>query len=163
MIERGKDLMFARTALIATLVMAAGEAHADAPDAHAAGNLRDLYGALQSRGRVVAIPAKVLGRLKLGSPISDISGKEIVVTEKDQDKRGITAFELSGVPYITMFHVETNNDDAWLIRFSLDGHILNQEWEEGGYRTYEIQSPQVAEREIGFWRHWMAGRTKPSP
>ena len=111
----------------------------------------------------MTIPANVLGRLKLGLPASDISGKEIVVTQTDQDKRGITAFELTGVPTITMFHVETGKDDAWLLRFSLDGRILNQEWEEGGYRTYEIQSPEIAEREIGFWRHWMADGTKPSP
>jgi hypothetical protein len=57
---------------------------------------------------------------------------------------------------MTMFHVETDKDDSWLIRFSLDGRILNQEWEEGGYRTYEIQSPQVAEQEIAFWRRRMA-------
>ncbi|HKD46172.1 MAG TPA: hypothetical protein VKB67_00635 [Rhizomicrobium sp.] len=132
-------------------------------NAYAASDLHDLYNALQGRGQAVTIPAKVLGRLRLGLPASDISGKEIVVTEADRDRRGITAFELTGVPYITMFHVETDNDDAWLLRFSLDGRILNQEWEEGGYRTYEIQSSQVAEREIGFWRHWMADKTKPSP
>jgi hypothetical protein len=131
--------------------------------AYAAGDLRDLYNALRTKGRAVTIPAKVLGRLRLGSPASNILGKEIVVAETDRDQRGITAFELSGVPYITMFHDESDNDDAWLIRFSLDGRILNQEWEEGGYRTYEIQSPQVAEREISFWRHWLADRTKPAP
>lgn len=122
--------------------------------AHAASDLHDLYDALQARGRRVTIPADVLGRLKLGQTASDIPGKEIVVT--DPDKRGITAFVLAGVPYIAMFHIETNKDDSWLLRFGLDGRILNQEWEEGGYRTFEIQSPQVAESEIGFWRHWMA-------
>jgi hypothetical protein len=131
--------------------------------AYAAGDLHGLYNELQSRGLAVRIPAKVLGRLKLGSPASDISGREILVTEKNRDKRGITAFELAGVPYITMFHVEMDKDDSWLVRFSLDGRILNQEWEEGGYRTYEIRSSQVAEAEIGFWRRWMADRTKPSP
>lgn len=129
--------------------------------AFAAGDLHDLYNALLSRGRAVTIPANLLGRLRLGSPASDIAGKELVVTETDQDKRGITAFELAGVPTIAMFHIETAKDDSWLLRFSLDGHILNQEWEEGGYRTYEIQSPQIAESEIGFWRHWMADTTKP--
>ena len=123
--------------------------------AYAAGDLHDLYNALQARGRAVTIPAKVLGRLKLGLPSSDVPGKEIVVTETDRDQRGITAFELTGVSYITMFHVETDNDEACLLRFGLDGRILNEEWEEGGYRTYEIQSSQIAEREIGFWRHWM--------
>ena len=132
-------------------------------NAYADSDLRDLYNALQNRGLAVRIPAKVLGRLKLGSPASDISGKEILVTEKDRDRRGITSFELAGVSYITMFHVETDKDDSWLLRFSLDGHILNQEWEEGGYRTYEIRSSQIAEAEIDFWRHWMADRTKGSP
>ena len=130
-------------------------------DAYAAGDLHDLYNALQSRGKPVSIPAKILGRLKLGLPASDISGKELVVTETDRDKRGITAFELAGVAYIAMFHVETDKDDSWLLRFNLDGRVLNQEWEEGGYRTYEIQSSQIAEAEIDFWRHLMAGGTKP--
>lgn len=129
--------------------------------AWAADDLTDLYNVLQSRGRAVTVPAQVLERLKLGSPASDIPGKEIVVTETDRDKRGITAFELAGVPTMTMFHVEMDKDDSWLIRFGLDGHILNQEWEEGGYRTYEIQSPQVAEQEIAFWRQRMAQKTKP--
>jgi len=129
--------------------------------AHAAGDLHDLYNTLQIRGQAVSIPTKVLGRLKLGSPASDFSGKELVVTETDRDKRGITSFELGGVAYITMFHVETDKDDSWLLRFSLDGRVLNQEWEEGGYRTYEIQSSQIAESEIGFWRQWMADGTKP--
>jgi hypothetical protein len=142
--------MFARTALIAALVLAAS--HADA-----ASDLHDLYDALQAKGRSVTIPAKVLGRLKLGVPASDISGKEIIVTEKDRDQRGITAFKLAGIPCMTMFHVETDKDDSWLIKFSLDGRILNQEWEEGGYRTYEIKAPQVAEQEIAFWRQRMAG------
>ena len=124
--------------------------------AYATSDLHDLYDALQTKGRSVTIPAKVLGRLKLGAPASDIPGKEIIVTETDRGQRGITAFKLAGVPCITMFHVETDKDDSWLIRFSLDGRILNQEWEEGGYRTYEIQSPQVAEQEIAFWRRRMA-------
>jgi hypothetical protein len=124
--------------------------------AYATSDLHDLYDALQTKGRPVTIPAKVLGRLKLGAPASDIPGKEIIVTETDRGQRGITAFKLAGVPCITMFHVETDKDDSWLIRFSLDGRILNQEWEEGGYRTYEIQSPQVAEQEIAFWRRRMA-------
>jgi hypothetical protein len=130
-------------------------------NAHAAGDLHDLYNVLLQRGRVVTIPAKVLGRLKLGLPSSDISGKEILVTETDRDRRGITAFELGGVPTITMFHIEPNKDDSWLIRFSLDGRVLNQEWEQGGYRTYEIQAPQVAENEIGFWRRRLTDKTKP--
>jgi hypothetical protein len=142
--------MFARTALIAALVLAASHAHA-------AGDLHDLYDALQAKGRSVTIPAKVLGRLKLGVSASDISGKEIIVTETDRDQRGITAFKLADIPCMTMFHVETDKDDSWLIRFSLDGRILNQEWEEGGYRTYEIKAPQVAEQEIAFWRQRMAG------
>ena len=142
--------MVARTIdVIAALVFAASRAHA-------AGNLHDLYDALQTKGRSVTIPAKTLARLKLGVPASDIPGKEIIVIEKDRDQRGITAFKLVGVPCITMFHVEPDKDDSWLIRFSLDGSILNQEWEEGGYRTYEIQSPQVAEQEIAFWRRRMA-------
>jgi hypothetical protein len=141
--------MFARTALIAAFVFAASQAHA-------AGDLHGLYDALQTKGRFVTIPAKVLGRLKLGVPASDIPGKEIIVTEKDHDQRGITAFKLDGVPCMTMFHVEEDKDDSWLIRFSLDGSILNQEWEEGGYRTYEIKAPQVADKEIAFWRERMA-------
>ena len=141
--------MFARTALIAAFVFAASQAYAT-------GDLHGLYDALQAKGRSVTIPGKVLGRLKLGAPASDILGKEIVVTETDRGQRGITAFKLAGVPCMTMFHVETDKDDSWLIRFSLDGRILNQEWEEGGYRTYEIQSPQVAEQEIAFWRRRMA-------
>ncbi len=108
----------------------------------------------------MAIPAKLLARLRLGAPASDISGKEIVITDTDRDQRGITAFALAGVPCLAIFHTETDKDDAWLIRFGLDGRILNQEWEEGGYRTYEIRSPQVAEREVGFWRHWMGDRVK---
>jgi hypothetical protein len=124
--------------------------------AYATSDLHDLYDALQTKGRSVTIPAKVLGRLKLGAPASDIPGKEIIVTETDRGQRGITAFKLAGVPCVTMFRVETDKDDSWLIRFSLDGRILNQEWEEGGYRTYEIQSPQVAEQEIAFWRRRMA-------
>jgi hypothetical protein len=146
--------MFARTALIAAFVFAASHAHA--ASGLATSDLHDLYDALQTKGRSVTIPAKVLGRLKLGAPASDISGKEIVVTQTDRGQRGITAFKLAGVPCMTMFHVETDKDDSWLIRFSLDGRILNQEWEEGGYRTYEIQSPQVAEQEIAFWRRRMA-------
>jgi hypothetical protein len=142
--------MVARTiAVIAALVFAASHAHA-------AGNLHDLYDALQTKGRSVTIPAKTLARLKLAAPASDIPGKEIIVIEKDRDQRGITAFKLAGVPTMTMFHVEPDKDDSWLIRFSLDGRILNQEWEEGGYRTYEIKAPQVAEKEIAFWRHRMA-------
>ena len=141
--------MFARTALTAAFVFAASQAYA-------AGDLRALYDALQTKGRSVTIPAKVLGRLKLGVPASDIPGKEIIVTEKDHDQRGITAFKLDGVPCMTMFHIEGDKDDSWLIRFSLDGSILNQEWEEGGYRTYEIKAPQVAEKEIAFWRERMA-------
>ena len=142
--------MVARTiAVIAALVFAASHAHA-------AGNLHDIYDALQTKGRSVTIPAKTLARLKLGVPASDIPGKEIIVIEKDRDQRGITAFKLVGVPCITMFHVEPDKDDSWLIRFSLDGSILNQEWEEGGYRTYEIKAPQVAEKEIAFWRQRMA-------
>jgi hypothetical protein len=146
--------MFARTALIAALVLAASHAHA-------AGDLHDLYDALQTKGQSVTIPAKVLGRLKLGVPASDIPGKEIIVTEKDRDQRGITAFKLADIPCMTMFHVEPDKDDSWLIRFSLDGSILNQEWEEGGYRTYEIKAPQVAEKEIAFWRQRMADRAAP--
>jgi hypothetical protein len=129
--------------------------------AYAAGDLHDLYDALQAKGRSVTIPAKVLGRLKLGVPASDVPGKEIIVTEKDRDQRGITAFKLADIPCMTMFHVEPDKDDSWLIRFSLDGRILNQEWEEGGYRTYEIKSPQVAEQEIAFWRQRMPGGTTP--
>jgi len=129
--------------------------------AYAADDLSDLYNVLQNRGRAVTVPAQVLERLKLGSPSSDIPGKEIVVTETDRDKRGITVFALAGVPTMTMFHVEADKDDSWLIRFSLDGRILNQEWEEGGYRTYEIQAPQVAEQEIAFWRQRIADRTRP--
>jgi hypothetical protein len=151
--------MFARTALIAAFVFAASDAHA--AGGLAAGDLHDLYDALQTKGRSVTIPAKVLGRLRLGVPASDISGKEIIVTETDRGERGITAFKLAGIPCMTMFHVEADKDDSWLIRFSLDGRILNQEWEEGGYRTYEIQSPQVAEQEIAFWRQRMAGRAAP--
>jgi hypothetical protein len=117
-------------------------------------DLHDLYAALQSKGHAVTIPASLLERLKLGAPASDIRGKEIVVAEEG-DKRGITAFELAGVPCIAMFHTEADKDDSWLIRFDLAGHILNQEWEQGGYRTYLIQSEQVAENEIGFWRQRM--------
>jgi hypothetical protein len=146
--------MFARTALIAAFVLAASPAYAGA-------DLHDLYDALQTKGQSVTIPAKILARLKLGVPASDIPGKEIIVTETDRDRRGITAFMLGGVPTMTMFHVEPDKDDSWLIRFSLDGRILNQEWEEGGYRTYEIQSPQVAEKEIAFWRQRMANRAAP--
>ena len=142
--------MVARTiAVIAALVFAASRAHA-------AGDLHDLYDVLQVKGRAVIIPAKTLARLKLGVPASDIPGKEIIVTEKNHDQRGITAFNLAGVPCMTMFHVEEDKDDSWLIRFSLDGSILNQEWEEGGYRTYEIKAPQVAEKEIAFWRERMS-------
>jgi hypothetical protein len=142
--------MVARTiAVIAALVFAASRAHA-------AGDLHDLYDVLQVKGRAVTIPAKTLARLKLGVPASDIPGKEIIVIEKDRDQRGITVFKLDGVPCLTMFHVEPDKDDSWLIRFSLDGSILNQEWEEGGYRTYEIKAPQVAEKEIAFWRARMA-------
>ena len=129
--------------------------------AYAAGDLSGLYNVVQSKGRAVTVPAQILARLKLGSPSSDIPGKEIVVTKTDGDKRGITTFELAGVPTITMFHVEPNKDDSWLIRFSLDGRILNQEWEEGGYRTYEIQAPQVAEQEIEFWRQRTADGAAP--
>jgi hypothetical protein len=128
---------------------------------HAADNLSDLYNVVQSKGHTVTVPAQTLERLKLGSPASDIPGKEMTVTEANQDKRGITAFELGGVPTMTMFHVEPNKDDSLLIRFSLDGRILNQEWEEGGYRTYEIQAPQIAEQEIAFWRQRIAERTQP--
>ncbi|HEX4370137.1 MAG TPA: hypothetical protein VH019_02230 [Rhizomicrobium sp.] len=142
--------MFARTALIAAFVFAASPAYAGA-------DLHDLYDALQTKGQSVTIPAKILARLKLGVPASDIPGKEIIVTETDRDQRGITAFKLADGPCMTMFHVEPDKDDSWLIRFSLDGRILNQEWEEGGYRTYEIKSPQVAEKEIAFWRQRMAG------
>jgi hypothetical protein len=123
--------------------------------AFAAGDLHDLYNRVLSKGHAVTIPAKVLARLKLGAPPSDISAKEILITGKDQDQRGITAFELAGAPTLTMFHVEPNKDDSWLMRFSLDGQILNQEWEQGGYRTYEMQAPQVAENEIDFWRQRM--------
>lgn len=126
-----------------------------------ASDLSDLYNVVQNRGRAVTVPAQTLARLKLGSPSSDIPGKEIIVTEKGGDKRGITTFELTGVPTITMFHIEPNKDDSWLIRFSLDGRVLNQEWEQGGYRTYEIQAPQVAENEIGFWRHRLTDKTQP--
>ena len=147
--------MVARTiAVIAALVFAASRAYA-------AGDLHDLYDVLQTKGRSVTIPAKTVERLKLGVPASDISGKEIIVTEKDRDLRGITAFELDGVPCLTMFHVEPDKDDSWLIRFSLDGRILNQEWEEGGYRTYEIQAPQIAEQEIAFWRQRIAAGAAP--
>jgi hypothetical protein len=146
--------MFTRTALIAALVLAANPAFA-ANDL-ASSDLHGLYDALQAKGRDVTIPAKILERLKLGMPASDIPGKEIIVTETDRDKRGITAFRLDGVPCMTMFHVEPDKDDSWLIRFGLNGSILNREWEEGGYRTYEIKAPQVAEKEIDFWRARMA-------
>ena len=146
--------MLARTALIAALVLAASDAYA--ASGLATSDLHDLYDALQAKGRSVTIPAKVLGRLKLGVPASDVPGKEIIVSERDHDQRGITAFKLDGVACMTMFHVEGDKDDSWLIRFSLDGRILNQEWEEGGYRTYEINAPQVAEQEIAFWRQRMA-------
>ena len=121
------------------------------PGARADSDLHDLYAALQSKGHAVTIPASLLERLKLGAPPSDIRGKEIVVAG-EWDKRGITTFELAGVPYIAMYHTEADKDDSWLIRFDLDGHILNQEWEESGYRTYVIRSPAVAGGEIGFWR-----------
>jgi hypothetical protein len=124
------------------------------PGARADGDLHALYAALQSQGHDVSIPARLLERLKLGAPSSDVRGKEIVVAEEG-DKRGITAFELAGVPCIAVFHTEADKDDSWLIRFDLDGHILNQEWEQGGYRTYLIQSEQVADNEIGFWRQRM--------
>ena len=137
--------MFARTALIAAFVFAANPAHAT-------GDLRGLYDVLQTKGRSVTIPAKTLEQLKLGVPASDLPGKEIVAGGKDSDQRGITAFKLDGTPYLTMFHVEPDKDDSWLIRFSLDGSILNQEWEQGGYRTYELKAPEVAEKEIVFWR-----------
>ena len=123
--------------------------------AYAAGDLHDLYAQVQSQGRAVTIPATLLARLKLAAPSSDIVGKEIVVSQSDQDKRGITAFELAGVPTITMFHVEPNKDDSWLMRFSLEGQLLNQEWEQGGYRTYEMHAPEVADGEIAFWRQRM--------
>lgn len=121
----------------------------------AAADLHDLYNSVLSKGHAVMIPAKVLGRLKLGAPSSDIPAKEIVVSGSDQEQRGITAFELAGVPTLTMFHVEPDKDDSWLTRLSLDGQILNQEWEQGGYRTYEMHAPQVAEGEIDFWRRRM--------
>jgi hypothetical protein len=123
--------------------------------AYASGDLHELYKSVLNKGRAVTIPAKVLSRLKLGTPPSDIQGKEITVTGADQDKRGITSFELSGIPYLAMFHIEPDKDDSWLMRFSLDGQLLNQEWEQGGYRTYEMHAPQVAESEIGFWRQRM--------
>src|SRR5580693_689594 len=97
----------------------------------ATSDLHDLYDVLQTKGRSVTIPAKVLGRLKLGMPASDVPGKEIIVTEKDRDQRGITAFKLADIPCMTMFHVEPDKDDSWLIMFGLDGRVLNQEWEEG--------------------------------
>jgi len=121
------------------------------PAARADGDLHALYAALQTKGHAVTIPASLLERLKLGAPPSDIRGKEMVVT-KEWEKRGITTFELAGVPYIAVFHTEADKDDSWLIRFDLDGHILNQEWEEGGFRTYLIRAPQIADNEIGFWR-----------
>lgn len=145
--------MISRFCALAIFLAAFAPAHARAAD-----DLHDLYNIVQSKGRAVTVPAQTLKRLKLGSPASDIAGKEITVTEPNQDKRGITAFELGGVPTMTMFHTEPNKDDSLLIRFSLDGHILNQEWEEGGYRTYEIQAPQIGEQEIAFWRLRIAGR-----
>ena len=126
-------------------------------DAHAAPDLHDLYAALQSKGHDVTIPASLLERLKLGTPGSDLRGKEIVVAG-EWDKRGITAFALAGVPYIAVFHTEADKDDSWLIRFDLSGRILNQEWEQGGYRTYEMQAPQIGEKEIDFWRRRMGQR-----
>jgi hypothetical protein len=144
--------MLTRTAWIAALVLAAPLIS----EAHAASDLHDLYDALQTKGRSVTIPASILERLKLGAPSSDIPGKEITVAGTDGEKRGITAFKLADIPCMTMFHVEPDKDDSWLIRFSLDGRILNQEWEEGGYRTYEIKSPEVAEKEVAFWRQRMA-------
>lgn len=123
--------------------------------ARAAGDLHDLYTALQSKGHEVTIPASLLERLKLGAPSSDIRGKEILATD-DRDKRGITAFELGGVSTITMFHIEPDKDDSWLMRFDLTGHMLNQEWEQGGYRTYEMHAPQVGDNEIDFWRQRMS-------
>lgn len=134
---------------------------ASAPlEAHATGDLHDLYDAVLGKGRAVTIPAPTLARLKLGSPAGDIPAREITVTEKNQDQRGITAFEIAGVPTMTMFHTEADKDDSWLLSFSLDGRIRNQEWEEGGYRTYQIRSPQIAAREIAFWRHWMRDNAK---
>ena len=118
--------------------------------ARADGDLHDLYTVLQAKGHAVTIPASLLERLKLGTPPSDIRGKEMVVAG-EWEKRGITTFELAGVPYIAVSHIETNKDDSWLIRFDLDGHVLNQEWEQGGYRTYVIQSAAIADSEIGYW------------
>ena len=134
----------ARALAISLIAFAPIEARAD-------GDLHNLYAALQSKGHAVTIPASLLERLKLGTPPSDIRGKEIVVAG-EWDKRGITAFELAGVPCIAVFHIEADKDDSWLIRFDLSGQVLNQEWEQGGYRTYVIQSPAVADSEIGFWR-----------
>ena len=129
--------------------------------AHAAGDLHDLYNALQTRARNVTIPANVMARL--GLPSADVAGKEIVVTEADQDQRGLSSFEVAGVPYITMFHIEKYRLDAWWLRFGLDGRILNQKWGQQGYGTFDIASPPVAEREIAFWRQWMTGGAKASP
>ncbi|HEY5083039.1 MAG TPA: hypothetical protein VII48_00835, partial [Rhizomicrobium sp.] len=81
--------------MIAALVLAASHAHA-------AGDLHDLYDALQTKGQSVTIPAKILARLKLGVPASDVPGKEIIVSERDHDQRGITAFKLDGVACMTM-------------------------------------------------------------
>lgn len=131
------------------------------PHAHAASDLHDLYNSLQGRARSVTIPAKVLERL--GLPAADTPGKEIVVTEANKDQRGITLFEVAGVPYITMFHIEPLRLDAWWLRFSLDGRILNEKWGQQGYGTFDIHSLPAADREVDFWRHWMADATKSPP
>jgi hypothetical protein len=124
------------------------------PPVYADSDLHDLYNAIQSRAHAVTIPAKVLSRL--GLPASDVSGKEIVAREANRDQRGITLFSVGGVPYIAMFHIETDKLDAWWIRFSLDGHVLNEKWGQEGLGTFDIPSAAIAEREISFWRHWIA-------
>ena len=152
MIHTGKS--FAKIIILAMVLAAVAPS-----GTYAADDLHDLYNALQSRARSVTVPAKVLARL--GLPAADVSGKEIVVTEANRNQHGITLFTVAGTPYITMFRIETDKMDAWWLRFGLDGRVLNEKWGQEGLGTFDIASVPIAEGETAFWRHWIAGGTKP--
>lgn len=130
-----------------------------ATGAHAASDLHDLYNALQSKGRAVTVPGKMLTRL--GLPAFDMPGKEFAVTETGGDRRGITAFDIGGAPTLTMFHVETDKDDWWWLRFQLDGRVINEKYGQKDIGIAEVPSPVTAQREIDFWRQWIADKARP--
>ncbi len=70
-----------------------------------------------------------------------------VITERIQEKYGMTHEELRLIPYVQYLLVNQESIDPWKI--NAEEREVLQKWRDKGYLTFSMQEPLMVSRE--FW------------